>query len=249
MTYLDNLFSLSGKLALVTGGASGNGRAIAKAFHDSGARVLVVDKLIEQKKDIYYDYYEVCDLSNNSDICRLYNLVQEKYGDVDVLVNNAGISMEYNDLKDTKYWETTMSVNLHAPFELIRLFSTGMIRKGGGSIINITSLNSEMAFPNNPSYVASKGGLKQLTKSFAYDLGRYNIRCNNIGPGYIRTKMTNGSWNDPEKRSARAARTILGRWGETKDLVGAAIFLASDASSYITGQDIYVDGGWLVKGL
>ena len=121
------------------------------------------------------------------------------------------------------------------------------MKVGGGSIINITSLNSEIAFPNNPAYVSTKGGLKQLTKSLALDLGKYNIRVNNLGPGYIKTNMTKFGWKNNRKKIED--RTILGRWGEPRDLVGTIIFLLSDASSYITGQDIYVDGGYLTKGL
>ena len=121
--------------------------------------------------------------------------------------------------------------------------------QGGGSIINITSIGAELGFPNNPAYIAAKGALKQLTRSLALDLGSFGIRVNNIGPGYFRTDMTKGSWNDPQLEEDRIRRTILGRWGEPDDLAGAAIFLASEASRYITGQDLYVDGGWLAKGL
>ena len=121
------------------------------------------------------------------------------------------------------------------------------MKENGGSIINITSLNSELGFPNNPAYVAMKGGLKQLTKSLAVDLGKYNIRVNNVGPGYIKTNMTKQGWKNNRKEIED--RTILGRWGEPKDLVGTMVFLLSSASSYITGQDIYVDGGYLTKGL
>jgi gluconate 5-dehydrogenase len=118
-----------------------------------------------------------------------------------------------------------------------------------GSTFNITSIGAELGFPNNPAYVAAKGALKQLTKSMAFDLGSFGVRVNNLGPGYFRTDMANLSYNDPEKREARASRTLLGRWGEPEDLAGAVIFLASDASRYMTGQDLYIDGGWLAKGL
>ena len=121
------------------------------------------------------------------------------------------------------------------------------MKKTGGSMINITSLNSELGFPNNPAYVSMKGGLKQLTKSLAIDLGEFNIRVNNLGPGYIKTNMTTGSWKN--RKIEIEDRTILGRWGEPEDLLGAVIFLLSSASNYITGQDIYVDGGYLAKGL
>ena len=114
-------------------------------------------------------------------------------------------------------------------------------------MINITSLNSELGFPNNPAYVSMKGGLKQLTKSLAIDLGEFNIRVNNLGPGYIKTNMTKGSWKN--RKTEIEDRTILGRWGEPEDLLGTVIFLLSSASNYITGQDIYVDGGYLAKGM
>jgi gluconate 5-dehydrogenase len=117
----------------------------------------------------------------------------------------------------------------------------------GGSIINITSIAAELGAGDNPAYGASKGGLKQLTKFLAHDLAAHGIRVNAIGPGYFHTDMGALSWNDPEQRAQRAASTMLGRWGEPEDLAGVAVLLASDAAGYITGQDFYVDGGWLAK--
>jgi gluconate 5-dehydrogenase len=124
-----------------------------------------------------------------------------------------------------------------------------MVEQQSGSIINITSINAERGFPGNPAYVAAKGALKQLSKALAVDLAPYGIRVNNIGPGYFHTDMTNGSWQDPERRAQRSNHTLLGRWGEGADLAGLVILLASPAAAYITGQDFYVDGGWLAKGL
>ena len=124
-----------------------------------------------------------------------------------------------------------------------------MKENNSGSIINITSINAEMAFPDNPAYVAFKGALKQLTKSMALDLGKFGIRANCIGLGYIRTDMTKNSWDNIERRKMLEAKTALGRWGQPRDLVGTVILLCSEASSYITGQNIYVEGGWLAKGL
>ena len=118
-----------------------------------------------------------------------------------------------------------------------------------GSIVAVTSIGSILAFPNNPGYIAAKGGLRMMSKALALDLGPSNIRVNSILPGYINTEMTATSYNDPISRESRASRTMLGRWGEANDLVGAAIFLASDASQYITGTDLIVDGGWTAKGL
>ena len=173
------------------------------------------------------------------------------YSKIDILVNNAGVSFGDQSFEtySSENWERTYQVNLKAPFELIQMVTESMKKEGLGSIINITSLNAELAFPGNPAYIASKGGLRQLTKSAAYDLAKYGIRANNIAPGYMRTAMTEKSYNDPKMHTDRKNRTLLGRWGTSEDLVGAAIFLASDASSYITGQDIYVDGGWSIKGL
>ena len=166
---------------------------------------------------------------------------------IDGLVNCAGVT-HGNDIFDytDDDWDDTYEVNLKAPYELSRKVAKHM-KKTGGSIVNITSLNSELGFPNNPAYIATKGGLKQLTKSLAVDLGKYNIRVNNVGPGYIKTNMTKQGWKNNRKEIED--KTILGRWGEPKDLVGTIVFLLSSASDYITGQDIYVDGGYLTKGL
>ena len=127
-------------------------------------------------------------------------------------------------------------------------FKEGLTQSDSPSVINITSLNAKLAFPNNPAYVASKSALAGLTRSFALDYGKLGIRVNNVAPGYIKTDMTGESWTDESKRKKRQERTMLGRWGSVQDLVGPVVFLASDASSYITGQTIYVDGGWSVKG-
>jgi gluconate 5-dehydrogenase len=146
-------------------------------------------------------------------------------------------------------WDLTYRVNLKAPFVLGQRLTPLLARVGDGVIVNVTSINAEMAFPGNPAYVAFKGALRQLTKAMALDLAPLGIRVNAIGPGYIRTAMTRGSWDDHEKRADREQRTMLGRWGKPEDLAGTVVFLASSASAYITGQDVYVDGGWLAKGL
>jgi NAD(P)-dependent dehydrogenase (short-subunit alcohol dehydrogenase family) len=118
-----------------------------------------------------------------------------------------------------------------------------------GSIVTVTSIGSLLGFPNNPGYVASKGGLRMMSKALALDLGKFNVRVNNLVPGYVHTDMTTASYSDPLKSKERAERTMLGRWGQVGDLIGAAIYLASDASSYVTGTDLVVDGGWTAKGL
>jgi NAD(P)-dependent dehydrogenase (short-subunit alcohol dehydrogenase family) len=143
----------------------------------------------------------------------------------------------------------TMSVNFEAAWRLCGAIAPLMASRGGGSIINVTSINAEAALPGNPAYIASKAALRMLTKSLARDFGHLGVRANNLCPGYVHTKMTSRSHADPLKYEERKARTMLGRWAEPEDLVGPCIFLASDASAYITGADIHVDGGWLAKGL
>ena len=192
-----------------------------------------------------------CDITKKNQILKLKKFVKDKFGKLDILINNAGVS--FSDLTinySEKSWDHTHEVNLKAPFILSQEFAKIMKnQKNGGVIINITSINAELAFPNNPAYQAFKGGLKQLTKAFALDFGKYGIRVNSIGPGYFKTQMTKKSWSDKKKREQRKEKTILKRWGVPEDLIGAVIFLSSNASSYITGQDLYVDGGWLTKGL
>ena len=147
-----------------------------------------------------------------------------------------------------KLWDKTLKVNLTAPYRII-LGLEELIPDKIGTIINITSLNSTFSFPNNPSYMASKGGLRQLSMALANDLSKRGIRVNSIAPGYFKTNMTKLSWENTEMRNERTSKTFLKRWGEPEDLGGIVCFLASNISSYITGQEIYVDGGWSVKGL
>ena len=228
------MFSVKNKVVLVTGSSGGNGSAIVKGLEKLGA---IVEGGDLPSYDITTDKHRKL-------------LVQQALnhtGKIDGLINCAGITRGNNVFDyDDEDWENTYQVNLKAPFELSREVARYM-KNSGGSIINITSLNSELGFPNNPAYVAMKGGLKQLTKSLAVDLGKYNIRVNNVGPGYIKTNMTKQGWKNNRKEIED--RTILGRWGRPEDLVGTIVFLLTSASSYITGQDIYVDGGYLTKGL
>jgi 2-deoxy-D-gluconate 3-dehydrogenase len=257
-TYLESLFSLAGKVAIVTGAARGNGAAMAEALLRAGASVLMVDVLEEElTKSVVrlkaepLDVAELsCDLTEPNAAERIVAHAISLFGRCDILVNNAGITRGgdlFTYSRDA--WDATYRVNLLAPFELSRRAAVEMRSSRRGSIINITSLNAELAFPDNPAYVAFKGALKQLTKSLALDLGSYGIRVNSIGPGYIHTSMTGRSWQNETSRIARAERSVLGRWGQPDDLSGAIIYLASDASSFVTGADLYVDGGWLIKGI
>ena len=250
-----NIFSVEGKRVLITGAANGNGKAIAKGFGNAGSELFLLDidhknletvaNDIEKETDSKVHRVTV-DLRSPEEI----DSFLDKNNNFDVVINNAGVTHNnhFNDYKDSD-WDETYKVNFYAPYKIMQKVSKNMSQKESGSIINVTSLGAELGFPNNPAYVAFKGALKQLTKAAACDLSPNGIRVNSVGPGYHKTNMTAASWNDKRLRLERSNKTLLGRWGEPDDLIGIMIFLASDASSYITGQEFYVDGGWLAKGL
>jgi len=247
----ENIFSVKNKIVVVTGSAQGNGHAIANGFIENGAYVCGID--IKKPKDSSmiksnkFNFFE-CDLSDDLSILEVVKKIKNIYIKIDVLINNAGISLPLRSgLKQFDDWDVTHRVNLRAPFFLTSNLIP--VIKKGGSIINITSLGSLLGFPDNPSYISSKGGLKMLTKSLAVDFGKRGVRVNNILPGYMKTSMTKGSYSNKELKQERDNRMIMSRWGNSSDLVGPCIFLASSASSYITGTDIVVDGGWTAKGL
>lgn len=255
MKNIYNIFSVDEKSVLITGAANGNGKAMAHAFGKAGSQLYLVDidhkNLAIVANDIEKQtnsivHRAVVDLSVPKEV----NKFLDKNNNFDVVINNAGVSHSNHlfDYQDSD-WDSTYKVNLYAPYKIIQKVSKSMSQKKSGSIINITSLGAEVGFPDNPAYVAFKGALKQLTKAAASDLSTYGVRVNSIGPGYFKTNMTVKSWEDEKLRQDRTDRSMLGRWGEPKDLIGVVIFLASDASSYITGQEFYVDGGWLAKGL
>lgn len=237
-----NMFSVKDKHCIVTGAGSGIGYEIAKSLHDLGAIVVGVDKYFKQ--DNYEFSKEVIDLTSSKKITELCKRIEK----LDVLVNCAGVTIQSDQDYNLDHWNQTLSINLTAPFLLTRNLKRVLAESKTPSVINISSLNGKLAFPNNPAYVASKTGLDGLTRSLALDLGNIGIRVNSIAPGYIKTDMTGDSWHNLEKRNQRQKRTMLDRWGYPEDLVGPVMFLASDASRYITGQTIYVDGGWSSKG-
>ena len=231
------MFSLKNKIAIVTGSSGDIGKAICKGFLEFGAIVYKID--IKENKNI----------NNLKQMRKVIESIYKKGKRIDILVNCAGVTFpESSEKYQEKKWDKTLSINLKAPFKLSQMVFKYM-KKTGGSIINITSLWSEVGFSDNPSYGVSKGGLKQLTKCLAVEWAKYNIKVNNLGFGYIKTNMTKKSWNSKKHREKITERIPLKRWGEPEDVIGAAVFLASDASKYITGQDIYVDGGWLSNGL
>jgi NAD(P)-dependent dehydrogenase (short-subunit alcohol dehydrogenase family) len=232
-------------LVVITGAAKGNGRAISEAIEESGAKVVRVDLLELEKSEKNF----VGQVTDKNFINKVVRFCSDQKYETLTLINNAGVTLPNEYPYPIENWNKTININLTAPFQWIEAFIPLLKKVSNGSIINITSLGAELAFPNNPAYMASKGGLKVLTKFYAKSLGKYGIRANNIAPGYIVTDMTEASYSNKKTKANREAHTFLGRWGEASDVAGVCLFLCSNESRYITGQDICVDGGWTANGL
>ncbi len=197
---------------------------------------------IERTRKNYKNHFE-CDLRNIDKL----KMISKKIRKIDVIINNAGISYSSND--KFKNFFDIVNTNLIAQFYVSSVFLSHLKKSKNPSIINISSINAYQAFPENPGYVASKSGLIGLTRSLALDYGKYNIRVNSISPGYLSDGMTLKSFMNRKKRYERSKRTIFNKWGNAEDLFGIVDYLISNKSSYVTGQDFVIDGGWLAKGL
>jgi len=234
-------------VAVITGAASGNGFAIAESCASAGMEVVGVDINDGEFVRIRGD---VCD---ESTIEMAFNHVL-KGGPVRChVVNNAGWSSGPRavGLESRSVWDKTIATNLGAAHLWIEEYSR-QLREGriqAGCIVNVCSIASHMGLPGNPSYAASKGGLLSITRAYALDLAKWGVRVNSVSPGYIRTSMTEASWTNVGLREERSNRSMLGRWGEPAEVGSAVLFLLSDASSFVTGADLPVDGGWMAKGL
>ena len=251
------IFSLDNKVALVTGGNRGLGLGIAKGFAQAGADVALMARGEDQLRAAAAELEAAgrrawCfpfDLAATDAIAGAFGEVCSETGGVDVLLNCAGIQRrgpaEELSLDD---WQAVLSVNLTSIFALSQAFARHCIQAGKpGKIINIGSLACEAARPTTSPYTAAKGGVKQLTKALAVEWAKHGINVNAIGPGYFDTEMTRPLVENPEFDEWVKGKTPLARWGKPEDLVGAAVFLASTASDFVTGQIIYVDGGWLAN--
>ena len=260
MRFSVNSFSLEGKVALVTGGAYGIGFAIARAFAAAGAKIAFNCRGKEHMAQALADYAAAgidargyfCDVTQENQVLAMVSQIQQDLGPIDILVNNAGIikriPMTEMDCAD---FRQVVDIDLVAPFIMAKAVIPGMIAKGHGKIINVCSMMSELGRETVSAYAAAKGGLKMLTRNICSEYGGYNIQCNGIGPGYIATPQTaplrekqpDGTPHPFD--SFILAKTPAGRWGTPEDLAGPAVFLASDASDFVNGHILYVDGGIL----
>jgi NAD(P)-dependent dehydrogenase (short-subunit alcohol dehydrogenase family) len=249
-SYLDQIFGLSGRLAVVTGGSSGIGRAMAVALGRAGARVVVMARgraaLDETVAEIGGSGAAIpVDLGDRAAVEAAIGAVLDGYGVPDVLVNAAGVNRRppLGELTEDD-WDVTLAVNLTAPFLLGQACGPRMAERGRGRIINVVSQQAFRAYGNSGAYGVSKGGLVALTRSQAEAWSRSGVCCNAIAPGVVHTPLTEQVFADPAKVSAHAARTMTGRNGVPDDFVGCVLYLASDASAAVTGQTLFVDGGY-----
>ncbi|MEU3410021.1 MULTISPECIES: SDR family NAD(P)-dependent oxidoreductase [unclassified Streptomyces] len=250
--YLSGLFSLDGRVALVTGGSSGIGRAIAGALARAGARVVIVARREEELADTVAELTaDGCraawvsgDLGSREGVRSAAEDAAAVFGEPDILVNSAGINLRphLTELGED-VWDATMAVNLEAPFLLGQRFGPGMAERGFGRIIHVSSQQAHRAFVQSGAYGVSKGALESLARSQAEAWSPYGVTSNTLVPGFVMTPLNARLSADPERVAALAARTMTGRNGLAEDFAGAAVFLASRASAYVTGQSVHVDGG------
>lgn len=254
--YLSDLFALDGLVAVVTGGSSGIGRAIAESLGQAGAQVVLVARnrrRLEMASDAMRDSgcaaaFVCADLSDREDVKQAAEAASRPFGEPDILVNSAAVNLRPHMSKLTeREWDTTLDTNLTAPFLFGQLYAPGMIQRGWGRIINVASQQTSRAFNNSGVYGVSKAAIAALTRSQAEAYSAGGVRVNAIAPGLVETPSTTAVFANPEQREAMARRTMIGRNGEVDDMAGIAVFLAGRASDYITGQTIYVDGGFSVS--
>jgi NAD(P)-dependent dehydrogenase (short-subunit alcohol dehydrogenase family) len=242
-------YSLAGRVALVTGASRGIGAAIARGMAALGANVIGVSRSGGTPEQNLH--HEVCDLANPQAPQALLTRLGAQVARIDILVNAAAVSLgrTSSDGEEIERMRATLDIDVVGAYAMVLAVLPRMRAAGGGSIVNVTSINSVRGFPGNPAYVAAKAALAGLTRALAVDLAPDQIRVNSVAPGYTRTAMTQASFDDPQRRAQRARHTVQNRWGEPEDIVGAVTFLSSPAAAYITGQELFVDGGWTINGL
>lgn len=253
---LAKMFSLEGRIALVTGGNAGLGLAMARALGHAGARVVLVARREGALRDAAASLAAkgmaasciASDVGSPEAAKACAERALAEHGRIDILVNAAGVNLRQPFSEVTpEAWQTQLALHLGAPFFLTQALAPGMKARGWGRIINIASLQSYRAFANSAPYGAAKGGVVQLTRAIAQEWGRHGITCNAIGPGFFPTALTASVFADDALANKHAEQTCLGRNGTLDDIDGLAVFLASDASAYISGQTIMIDGGYTAR--
>jgi NAD(P)-dependent dehydrogenase (short-subunit alcohol dehydrogenase family) len=255
-TVLD-LFRLDGRRALVTGGSKGLGRVMANALAEAGADVAVTSRTIGECADAADSIARstgrktlavAADVTQSDQVDRLVAQVQETLGPIDILINSAGINIRgaAEELTEAD-WDSVVNVNLKAPFLLARKLGPAMVQRGWGRVINMGSILSVIGLPGRAPYASAKAGLLNLTRVLALEWAGKGVTVNAICPGPFATDINKPLLQDPEKYKAFVAKIPMGRWGELHEVAGAAVFLASDAASYVTGSALFVDGGWTAQ--
>lgn len=255
-TALD-LFRLDGRRALVTGGAKGLGRVISQALAEAGAEVAVASRTLsdcQQAADEIATATQrrtaafAADVTQSADIKSLQAEIESNFGAIDILVNNAGVNIrgQIQDLTESD-WATVMDANVKGPFLCAQAFGLGMCARGWGRVINIGSIMSVISLPGRAPYASSKAAVMGLTRTLALEWATKGVTVNAICPGPFATEMNRQLLNDPAKYQDFIARIPMARWGELHEIAGAALFLASDAASYVTGSALFVDGGWTAQ--
>ncbi|MEM7240829.1 MAG: SDR family oxidoreductase [Pseudomonadota bacterium] len=250
---MSDLFSVVGKIALVTGASQGLGARAATALAHHGAKVVGVARRAEALENWSQEAagdtaWIAADIANADTQEQLIEDISTPFGPPDILINAAGVNTrEDADDVTQEGWDKTIALNLSTPFFLAQKLVGHMKSKGWGRIINFASLQSRRAFPGGIAYGASKGGVDQLTRAMAQAWSKYGITANAIAPGFFPTELTAAVFNDPDRAARNAAQTCIGRNGRPEDLDGAVLFFASDAGAYVTGQTLFVDGGFTAK--
>ncbi len=253
MTDPRSLFDLSGKVACVTGASSGLGRRAAIALASAGARVVGVARRAEALADMKAEIGEnaasvAADISDRANMDRLANDIATLFGSPDIVIHAAGLNTrQAADDVTADGWDRTLAINISAPFFLSQALVPAMKSKGWGRIVNFASLQTTRAFPGGIAYGATKGGIGQLTRAMAEAWSPHGITANAIGPGFFPTELTEAVFSDPERAQRNAQQTCIGRNGRMEDIDGPLLFLCSDASAYVTGQVLMVDGGFTAK--
>ncbi len=249
-----SLFSLKGKTALITGSGSGIGLAIAEGLGGAGAKIVLngrnVSKLEEAENQLIKNEILVSklafDVTKSAEVKQAIVGYESKEGPIDILVNNAGVNLRLPfEGFDEQDWKNILDININGAMIVSQVVGQFMIKRQAGKIINICSMQSELGRPSIVPYAVSKGGIKMLTKALCAEWGKHNIQVNGIGPGYFDTELTQPLKNDPEFDSWLKKRTPANRWGKPSELIGAAVYLASNAGDYVNGHILYVDGGLL----